>query len=153
MSFFPTTEDQWTLWITSFVLTILFIAASYFGSRLPWYQALKRDDNYWLLAGLWIVASLLSYGAFYLITDRRLLPLFVLVGYLNILWIVLFYILEQFSWSLFFIAVIIILNLYIIVFLWQLNIWAAVLVIPLEILYLYLFYSIIHLGINNNITS
>ena len=153
MSFFPTTKDQWTLWITSFVLTILFIAASYFGSRLPWYQALKRDDNYWLLAGLWIVASLLSYGAFYLITDRRLLPLFVLVGYLNILWIVLFYILEQFSWSLFFIAVIIILNLYIIVFLWQLNIWAAVLVIPLEILYLYLFYSIIHLGINNNITS
>src|SRR3989304_5474037 len=104
-SFLPTTATGWILIITSLIITILFIVAAYIGSQRAWYTRLIHDEiNAWLIAGLWLFASLISYGTFYFIRDAdeavygqsRLLPWFLIISYLNLLWIVVFYLYESF---------------------------------------------------------
>jgi tryptophan-rich sensory protein len=160
-SFFPDKPDSILMVFMSFTLTILFIIAAYFGGKEPWYVNLpvKSQDNIWVLAVLWIIASLISYGAFYLIRNAddsygasRLLPLFLIISYLNLLWAVIFYLYQSFIATIFLVGLIILINFFIIVFLYYINPWAAVTVIPLFILYIYLFYSFIHLGSVNGIT-
>lgn len=145
--------DRLVLWITSFILTIAFVVAAFLGTEQTWYKNLpvKSQDNYWIVAGAWIIASLISYGSFYLVNDKLLLPLFLITSYLNALWIVVFYISQSFSWALLFVMLIVIVYFYLIVYLWPKNIWASLLLVPLEILYIYLFYSLVRLGISNGL--
>src|SRR5687768_6860108 len=67
MSFWPITAENWTLWITSFILTILFLVGAYLGARASFFKNLpvKAGEPTWLIAGLWILVSLLSYASFY----------------------------------------------------------------------------------------
>ena len=160
-SFFPTNPEDWTLWITSITLTILFLVGAYFGARTPFYMNLvKSSDNVWIIAGLWVLVSLISYASFYFVRNvdekiygqSRLLPLFIIVAFLNILWVVVFYVYGSFVYTLLILAIVVLLNFFIIIFLWYINIWAALSLVPLEIMYLYLFYSILHLSSINNVT-
>lgn len=159
-SLIPKTIDNISLWLTSISLTILIIISAYFGSKQDWYVNLpvKSKDNFWVLAGLWLIASALSYGSFYLIKDldeniygqSRLLPWFIIVSFLNLIWIVVYYIYENFGLALLTVGIIFIITFYIILFLYSMNKYASLLIIPLEILYGYLFYGILHLaGLNN----
>lgn len=160
-SFFPSKPESILMIFMAILLTVLFIVAAYFGAKEDWYVNLpvKSQDNVWILAGLWIFFSLVSYGAYYLIRDAdenvygqsRLLPLFLIISYLNLLWAVIFYLYQSFIAALLLVGLIILINMYIIFFLWEINPWAAVTVIPLEILYIYLFYSFIRLASNNEI--
>lgn len=161
-NFLPNTPESLLMLLMSITLTLLFIAAAYFGSKQSWYINLpvKSQDNVWILAGAWIFVSLISYGAFYLIRNAdeqttgksRLLPLFLIVSYINLLWAIVFYLYQSFIGTEILIGLIILINLYIIIFLWSISIWAALTIVPLEILYIYLLYSIIHLGTVNNIS-
>ena len=160
--FLPKDPYNWILWICSFILTILFLAASYIGAREPWYVHLpvKSNENTWLVAGLWIGASLLSYFAFYIVKDydetiygqSRLLPLFLIISFLNILWVIIFFKFQSFLWTIIILAVIFAIQFYIMIFLLYINIWAFVVLIPLQALYGYLLYSTIHLASINSIT-
>lgn len=155
------TPDNLTMWITAITLTILFIVAAYFGSKLSWYQNLpvKSQDNVYILAAAWVIASLISFGALYIIGDEdetiygqsRLLPWYLVISFLNLLWVVIFYIYQSFATALVFILIIILINFYLILFLLYINIWAGLLLVPLEILYIYLIYSLINLASRNNI--
>jgi len=158
----PSTPDSLIMVMISITLTILFIIAAYFGSKQTWYVNLpvKSQDNIWILAGAWILVSLISYGAFYFIRNAdeaiygqsRLLPLFLMISYINLLWAIVFYLYQSFLGTIILILLIILINFFIIVFLFNINTWAALCIIPLEILYIYLLYSIIHLASVNNIT-
>lgn len=157
-SFLPTTAAGWTIVLSSLTITVLFIIAAYLGGQQEWYIKLIHDEpNAWIIAALWLFFSFISYGAFYFIRDAdetiygqsRLFPLFLIISYLNLLWIVIFYLYQNFIAALLIIGLIIALYVYIIVFLWKINAWAAIFMLPLEALYVYLFYSLIHLaGIN-----
>lgn len=160
-SFWPTTPENWTLWITSFSLTILFLVGAYVGARSSFFVNLpvKANEPTWLIAGLWILASLISYASFYLVRDyddciygqSRLLPLFLIISYLNIAWLVTFYVYGNFILTLIILGTVILVNFYILVFLYYINVWAAVSVLPLFVMYLYLFYSILHLASINQV--
>lgn len=153
--------DSLLMILTSLLLTILFIVAAFLGAKETWYVNLpvKSQDNIWVLAALWVVVSLISYGAFYLIRNydesiygqSRLLPLFLIISYINLLWAVVFYLYQSFTATIFLIGLIVLINFFIIIFLFTINPWAALTVVPLEILYIYLFYSIIRLASVNGI--
>ena len=159
--FLPKDPYNWILWICSFILTILFLVASYIGSKESWYVNLpvKSNENSWLIAGLWIGASLLSYLAFYIVKDyddeiygqSRLLPLFLITSFLNILWVIIFFKFQNFTWTLIIISIIFAIQFYIMIFLLYINVWAFVVLIPLQALYGYLLYSTIHLASINSI--
>lgn len=161
-SFWPTTPENWTLWITSFTLSILFLVGAYLGARESFFVNLpvKSGEPTWLIAVLWVIVSLISYASFYLVRNydeciygqSRLLPLFLIMSYLNILWLVTFYIYGNFTFTLFVLGIIILVNFYILVFLYQINVWAMVSVLPLFAMYIYLFYSILHLASINKVT-
>lgn len=161
-SFLPQNAPTWTMIVASLTLTILFLVGSYFGARKKWYRTLpvKSNENTWVIAVLWIIASLISYGIFYFIKDKdesiygqsRIYPYFVIISFLNVLWVVVFFNNENFVLTLLIIGIIFALQVYIIIFLFYISIIAAVLLIPLEFLYGYLFYSILHLASINNIT-
>lgn len=156
----PNTSDSLLMVLMSVTLTILFLIVAYLGSKQSWYVNLsvKSQGNVWLLAGAWIIASLISYGAFYLIRNvddkiygtSRLLPLFLIISYINLLWAIIFYLYQSFIITAILIALIILINVYIIIFLFSINVWAGLTVLPLEILYIYLLYSILRLGADNN---
>ena len=158
-SLLPTNPENIAMWITSFILTILFFVGAYYGARLPFFQSLvdTDDSNGWTLALLWFLASLISYASFYLVRgyneciygQSRLLPLFLIISYLNILWVVVFYIYGNFVITIIVISIIVLVNLYIIIFLFNINVYAALSVIPLFILYIYLLYTLIRSAINN----
>lgn len=155
------TPDNLTLIISNLILVTLFIICAYFGSRLKWYQDLEHKDpaNTYLLAGLWILFSLLSYISLYLISDMdeniygqsRLIIYFVITNLLNLLWVVIFYVYMEFLVSIIIVLFIILINFYVILFLLSMNIWAGLLYIPLEALYIYLLYSFINLASKNGI--
>lgn len=160
-SFFPTTAENWTLWLSSISLTILFIIGAYFGSRQPFYQNIKvrNHENVYVIAGIWILVSLISYLSFYFVRNydeciygqSRLLPLFLIISFLNILWLVTFYIYGSYMYTLIILFTIILVNFYTLIFLYYINIWAAVASVPLFAMYIYLFYSILHLASANQI--
>src|SRR5262249_55499263 len=116
-SFLPSTPDQWALIFTSVTVTILFIIAAYLGAQQPFYQELikKFPQNTFLIAGLWLAASIIAYLGFFFIRDvdpavypiGTIWPWYVFINYLNLLWIVLFYINESFIAALVIILVII----------------------------------------------
>ncbi|HSW76931.1 MAG TPA: hypothetical protein VLG50_07785 [Candidatus Saccharimonadales bacterium] len=153
-SLLPTTADQWVLLISSLIITILFLIAAYIGAQKPFYQELikKFPQNAWLIAGLWLIASIISYGTFYLAPSvTTLWPWYVMINYLNLLWIVVFYIYESFYAALVIIFIIILIYFYLMLLVGSVNIWAPLLLLPLELLYIYLFYSLLHLASVNQI--
>lgn len=160
--FLPQNGPTWYMIVASIVLTILFLVGSYFGVRKKWYRTLpvKSNENTWVVAVLWVIASLISYGIFYFIKDKdesiygqsRIYPYFVIISFLNVLWVVLYFNNQNTVLTLLIIGIIFALQLYIIIFLFYISIIAAVLLVPLQILYAYLFYSILHLASINNIT-
>lgn len=161
-SFFPSTIDGWTLIYYSLSITILFIGAAFIGSGLPAYVELQKKfpQNSWLIAFLWVLASLISYGSFWFIKDvdptiyptATLVPYFVLINLLNLTWIIFLYEYLSFITALIFIFIIIVIYIYLIIMLLQINVWSSVLQIPLVLLYIYLMYSLIHLASVNGVT-
>lgn len=161
-SLLPQNSATWYMIVASLILTILFLVGSYFGARKKWYKSLpvKSNENTWVIAALWVVASLISYGIFYFIKDKdeaiygqsRIYPYFVIISFLNVLWVVVFFNNQDFVLALLIIGLIFAIQLYVIIFLFYISMIAAILLIPLELLYAYLFYSILHLASINNIT-
>lgn len=159
--FTPQDPYTWILWISSFILIILFLIISYFGAREKWYINLpkKNNGNTWLIAGLWVIASLLSYGTFYIIKDyddkiygqSRLIAFYLIVSFLNILWAIIFFKYQNFLWTLILLLIVFAVQFYILIFVININFFAGVLILPLQILYGYLFYSFLNLASINNI--
>src|SRR4029078_4011993 len=138
--------DNLTLIISNIILVILFLVAAYFGPRLKWYQDLPNKTNDTIyLAVAWVIGSILSYSAFYLIKDideqifhtSRLLPWFVLINFINLLWVVVFYIYKSFTAAAILILSILLIEFYIILLLLYVNVYAALLNLPIFILYIY----------------
>jgi tryptophan-rich sensory protein len=158
-SILPTNPGAWTMLLSSIVMTVLFFVTAYYGAQLAWYKNLTKSGvSTWLIAGLWIFASILSYAAFYFIRNadpkfgtERLLPLYLIISILNVLWIMLFYYFQSFIGAITIIGIIILYNFYIIWFLWRISILAALSMVPLQALYIYLLYDTIHLASINQI--
>lgn len=153
--------EYYLIIFTSILITISFLIVTFYGRQLPWYVNLpvKTSDNVYLLAFLWIIAILISYISFYRIRNKdehvygqsRLIIYYLIVSYLNLLWIVLYFYYANFNVSLLILSIIFILQLYMILFLYRIDKLSSIFLIPVQILYGYLIYSILHTASINDI--
>lgn len=149
------------LWICSFTLIALFLIISYFGSQEKWYVNLpdRGTGGTLLIAGLWVAASLISYGTFYIVRNydekiygqSRILALYLIIGYLNIFWIIIFFKYQNLLWTLILLMIVFSVQFYLLIFTMNINFYAGLLILPLQLMYGYLFYSILTLAAKNDL--
>jgi tryptophan-rich sensory protein len=151
------------VYISLIILTILYLIVVFCGENTPWYLSLTQSNiNPWLIRGLWVVATILSYVTFFFIwqdirvynipRDFIVSVLFLITNFLFLGWTVSLYYGENLYLSFWIAFIIFIYNFWLFVYVWKIKPFASLFLIPSLILYLYLIYSTLHLASLNHIT-
>lgn len=160
--------DMITSWeyILVFIITLLiyipFFISYFYGVNSVWYESLIRDtNNTWIIAGLWIVTTIISYIGLYIlwrdptktIVSRNLMisVLFFISNVILLAWAVVFYQFHNISTATWISLILFIYQFWIFIYIWSIDRLAALFFIPLVAMYLYFFYSMVHLAILNGI--
>src|SRR5436190_14211836 len=140
--------DIYTSWeyiIVILVVLLIYIPIfiSYFyGIYSTWYENLKKDtaDN-WIIIGLWIVATIISYIGLYIlwrdptteIVTRNLTisVLFFLGNVILLAWSVIFYQFQNISTATWIALILFIFEFWIFIYVWNVNILAGLFLLPL----------------------
>ena len=157
-----TRVDMIVIYITIIIIGILFLTSSYFGVHSIWYENLiKAGANTYLIAALWVIASILSYLGIFLFwnnigpdetaEDVRLSVYFLIGDFLSLLWAAVFFQGNNIVLSVWISAILFLYQFWLFIYIWNLKIKASLFMIPLIILYAYFFYSMVHLAVLNNI--
>ena len=159
--------DTYTSWEYIIVIAVLlliyipFFISYFFGIYSTWYENLKKDtDNTWIVSGLWIVVTIISYIGLYILwrnptpetVSRNLVitVLFFLGNVILLAWSVIFYQFQNISTATWIALVLFIFEFWIFIYVWNIDRLAAIFLLPLVGMYLYFFYSMVHLaGLNN----
>ena len=154
--------DMWFIYIVITIINILVILSALFGINSTWYKNLhKSRRNPWLIGALWIVATILSYGAIFMLwehvtsdtiaKDMELSVYFMIGNFLSLLWSTIFFQGNNLSMSVWISALLFLYQFWLFIYIWSIKIRAALFMIPLIILYGYLFYSMVHVATLNNV--
>ena len=160
--------DIYTSWeyiIVIGVLLLIYIPifiSYFFGINSTWYENLKKDiANTWIIAGLWIVVIIISYIGLYIlwrnptpeIIARNLIitVLFFLGNVILLAWSVIFYQFQNISTATWIALVLFIFEFWIFIYVWNVDRLAGILLLPLVGMYLYFFYSMVHLAFINDV--
>jgi tryptophan-rich sensory protein len=160
--------DIYTSWEYIIVIGILlliyipFFISYFFGINSTWYENLKKDtSNTWIIAGLWIVVTIISYIGLYILwrnptpeTVSRNLTIAVLFFLGNVIflaWAVFFYQFQNISTATWISLILLLFEFYIFLYVWNIDRLAGLFLIPLVGMYLYFFYSMVHLAFLNGI--
>jgi len=154
--------ELFALYATNFAVDILFYASSLSGSyNSEWYKGLRKAGlSSYLVDAAWIIADILSYGATIFLwgdspasIEQRavILNLYLGSNFLNLLWGVTFWQGNNLPLATWIAALLFIYNFYILVYIFRVNPWAALFLLPLILMYAYLFYSMVHLANLNGI--
>jgi tryptophan-rich sensory protein len=141
-----------------FVL-IVFMFSYLEGINSTWYSMLKQPTiDVWIPRVGWIIATILSYVGLYLIfltaSPHRVLvvsDLYIISGFLAILWSATFYQLRDISLAVWFSFILFLYQLWLLIYLFRLEPLLSLFLIPSVIMYFYLVYSMISLALLNNI--
>lgn len=154
--------DMWFIYIIITIINILVLLSALFGINSTWYKNLKRSkNNPWLIGSLWVIATILSYGAIFMLwehvtpeavaKDMQLSIYFMIGNFLSLLWSTVFFQGNNIALSVWIAALLFLYQFWLFIYIWILKIRAAMFMIPLIILYGYLFYAMIHIATLNNI--
>ncbi len=154
--------DFVVVYLTLIALAVLLIVTVYYGSSTEWYTNLiPTPSNTWIIRGLWVVGTILSYiGFFWLWQDVRIncIPqdfivstLFIISGFLFLGWAVALYYAQDIILSFWLAMIIFIYNFWLFVYIWHISWIAAVFQLPLLALYIYLLYDTLTLASLNGI--
>lgn len=154
--------DFLIVYISLLILTILYIVVVFVGETRAWYRTLKQANiNPWLIRGLWLLGTIMSYIAFVWISqdiqtheiprDLIVSVLFVITDFLFLAWSIAFYHAQDISLSFWVAIIIYIYNLWLTIYVWKISPFAALFLVPNLILYIYLIYSTIHLASLNRV--
>jgi len=150
------TRERFIIYFTLFVIYILTLIVLYYGAKNDWYKILKKPySDPITFAILWTVAILVSAcSIFYLqkISERNikiLTIMYMINSILNLFWSVVFFWTKKIELSILLSITLFIFNYTIFLFLMKIAMQAAILYIPLLILYAYLIYATIHLLLMN----
>lgn len=153
--------DVIVVYIIAFVVWLLFFLSYIPGIYSAWYLSLKQPSfNVWIPRIAWIVAGALSYIGFYILwrgsrpedVDRYLAitMLYVVGSFIMVSWSVALFQAQNISLATWLAGILFIFQLGLFFIVWYLRPVAAIFMIPLLALYLYLVYSMIHLAALNN---
>lgn len=155
-------KDMWVIYISIIIINILFLVTAISGINTNWYKNLKKSNASPILIGiLWIIATVLSYGAIYMLWENLdqnkyskdiTISLYFLIGsLLALLWISIFlqdYNLRMGFWISF---ILFCYQLWVTIVVFIYNKKAFIFLIPNIIMYLYLFYTMAHLVTINDV--
>lgn len=156
------TMSLFIIFAAMIMVGILFIIVSIIGSRTTWYQELNKGPiNPWIVTILWPLAILISFVSLFILW-RSLYPdqasrfltisvFFLISMFMSLGWIIIFYYGEDIGLSLWLIAVLFIYKFWLFVHIWYIKPIAAVFLIPMLLMYIYLMYSVAHLAYLNGI--
>lgn len=156
--------------ITIGSIDVMILLVGILGSMTSWYENLVTLPLVdWVLWGIWVTATFLSYLGLFVfynhilalcttsswptVSSRNfaLTVAFLVTALLTLGWIVIFYYGQNIIMSLWLISILFIYKFTIFTYMWYIKPLAAIFIIPLLILYLYLFYALAHLATINNI--
>jgi tryptophan-rich sensory protein len=160
--------DIYTSWEYIIVIGILLLIyvpifiSYFFGINSAWYESLKKDtSNTWIIAGLWIVVTIISYIGLYIlwrnptpeIVSRNLVitVLFFLGNVILLAWSVIFYQFQNISTATWIALILLLFEFYIFIYVWNVDRLAGIFLIPLIGMYVYFFYSMVHLAFLNGV--
>lgn len=144
------------------IISILSITVSVVGSTTTWYRELKQGSiNPWLIRVGWVIATLLSYVGLYLLwedvrpnevsRDLGITVLFMIGTFLSLGWASVFYYAKNVGLSLWLLGILFVYKFWLFMYIWYIKPVAAVFLIPILLMYIYLMYSVAHLAYLNNI--
>ena len=154
--------DMWFIYISITVINILFLISSIFGVTSEWYKNINRSRvNPYIIGTLWIIATILSYGAIFMIwehvkpnevmKDMRISLLFLVGSFLSFLWTTVLFQGNNIVMAVWISSILFLYQFWLFIYVMSMNVKAALFMIPIVIMYGYLFYSMVHLASINNI--
>lgn len=151
-------------------VNIIIILVGILGSMTVWYEGLFTNQLInWIVWALWIVTTFLSYFGLFVFYNHTLDPCvlsswpdmssrnffltiaFLITSLLTLGWIAIFYYGRNIVISMWLITILFVYKFTIFVYMWYIKPLAAVFLIPLLMLYLYIFYALARLTTINNI--
>jgi tryptophan-rich sensory protein len=141
---------------------VLFFTSYLSGIYSEWYASIIPDGvNVWIPRVLWVIATIISYIGLYILwkdaTDYTIpfylsiSVLFLIGTILTVSWSIATYQGQSLSLGAWFSAILFLYQFWLATYIWHINIVASILLIPLVLMYGYLFYSIVHLASINNV--
>lgn len=155
------------------IVEVLYFIISATGTDTTWYiELLKGPVDPWVIRSLWIIATILSYVSLFLLLpdvminerdteetininminrSRSVAPLFLIGIFMSLGWAVVFYYVQNIGLSLWLIIVLFSYTFWLFMYIWYIKPVAAVFLIPILVIYIYLMYSVTHLAYLNNV--
>lgn len=144
------------------VVSMLFLTVSIVGSTTTWYRELNKGPiDPWLIRFGWIIATLLSYVGLFLLwenvrpnevsLDLAITVLFLISTFLSLGWASIFYYSKNIGLSLWLVGILFVYKFWLFIYIWYIKPLAAVFLIPILLMYIYLMYSVAHLAYLNNV--
>jgi tryptophan-rich sensory protein len=155
-------RELWLIYICITIVYILFIASVLSGLTSTWYQNLNKTGvNPYAIGAIWTISIILSYVTIFmiwehttsdtLVIDVEISVYFFIGTLLLLLWSTIFFQGNNLGLSVWMIVFLFMYHFWLLVYIWHMNYRAAIFMIPLIIIYGYLFYAMIHLAFINNI--
>ena len=150
------------VYIVILLVDILFLLSYIPGTYSTWYNSLIQPDlNPWIPRAGWIIATILSYIGIYILweyagpddipRDLGVSVLFIVANFITVAWSVALYQGENIGLATWISVVLFVFQLWLVIYVWYIKPLAAVFLIPLMLMYLYLVYSMVHLAAINNV--
>lgn len=148
--------------IITFLIYIPFFISYFAGINSAFNINLKTDTtNTWVIGGLWIITTIISYVGFYilwrnptpeLITRNLIISVLYFIGNVILLiFAVTFYQFESIAVAVWIALVLFIYQFWMFIYIWNINRIAAIFFLPSVAMYIYFFYSMVHLAFLNDI--
>lgn len=166
----PNIDDFVIVMLAILILNILVLTVSLLGSNTTWYQSLNKGRiDAWVIILLWLITTLLSYVGLFIFYSHVLPPcidsswpdqksrnlfvayLFVISSFLSLAWVALFFYIQNIGLSLWLISVLFMYKFWVFIYMWRIKPLAAIFLVPLLLMYVYLFYAVAHLATLNDI--
>jgi len=162
--------EYFTIYGVILIAAVLYLIASAIGTETTWYlNLIKPDLNPWYTRTLWIIATIVSYITLFLLLPeisfyhpsslspsivykaRTVAPLFLIGTLISLSWTVIFYYYQNIGLSLWLTSILFIYNFWLFMYVWYIKPLAAVFMIPILAIYIYLVYFMTNLAYLNHV--
>lgn len=154
--------EMWLIYISIAILYILFIASAVMGINCDWYRNLDKGGvDAYTIGILLISATIFSYGAIFMIwehitpeetsIDFAISVYFMIGALLGLLWVAVFFQGNNVSACIWLVALTFVYYFWLFLYIWKIRIIASLFLLPLIMLYGYIFYVMVHLESVNHI--
>lgn len=149
--------------VISFLIYVPFFLSYLFGIYSDWYNSLRMttDSGNWTPRILWVVASLISYIGFYILwrnpteeivrRNLQIVVLYLICNFILVAWSVAFLQFQSIAAAVWLAVIILVFQVFLFVYIWTINVIAAIFFIPLIAMYIYFVWDLVALANLNNI--